>query len=76
MIRKESAVVPRIKISDQEFDKHIKNKHLRSRPTACVRWHARGWCFAGCHSIKTHDKLSKKDEDDIFAFLVKVGIKK
>ena len=76
MIRKESAVVPRIKISDQEFDKHIKNKHLRSRPTACVRWHARGWCFAGCHSIKTHDKLSKKDEDEIFAFLVKVGIKK
>ena len=75
MIRKES-VVPRIKISDQEFDKHIKNKHLRSRPTACVRWHARGWCFAGCNTIKTHDKLSKKDEDEIFDFLVKVGIKK
>ena len=76
MIRKESGVLPRIKVSEDEFKTHIKNKHLKSRPKACIRWHTRGWCFAGCSSLKTHDHLSKKDEDEIYDFLVKVGVKK
>ena len=73
MIRND-AVLPRLQISENEFKKHIKNQFLKSRPTACVRWHARGWCFAGCP--KSHDKPSKAEKDEIYAFLVKAGIKK
>ena len=75
MIYKDS-VLPRIKITDDEFDEIIKKKFITCRPTACIKWHARGWCWSGCSKKKTHDSLSKQHEDEIFAFLQKTGIKK
>ena len=65
----------KIKISDEQFTKHIRAKFVTSRPANCVKYFARGWCYKDCGKADTHGKsLSKTEEKEIFDFLVKVGI--
>ena len=71
--------VARLKISDEEYKRKIITIHGDDRPDACLRYYTRQWCFKSskmCKHHKTHKPLTKRQEDEVFALLVKNGLKK
>ena len=72
-------VVAKLKISDEDYKKKVVPIHGDDRPKLCLRYHTRGWCFKSpkmCKHHSSHKPLTKRQEDEIFALLVKNGLKK
>ena len=70
-------VPARCQITYDEYTEVLaNNKYKGEKPKNCIKWHTRGMCFTGCSAKATHQKLSKEDENEMFAFLVTNGLKK
>ena len=76
--RMDNANIPEcIKITNDEYDKVLKhNKHSGKKPSHCVKFWARGKCFANCRLADTHKNLPESAKKEMLEFLQKNGLKK
>ena len=75
-MEKNDSVPQRLQISEDVYAKKVKNKNIDKRPSACVKFSARGRCFANCGRKNFHRKLTAAEEEEVFQYLVACGAKK
>ena len=64
-------VPDRIKIMDEEYKQKVAGLHGDHRPNNCLRYATHGWCLkeaTSCRLHRTHKKLSKAAENEVFDF--------